>query len=93
MLLESSELQRHAGYNLEDPAEQTQGRRDSEMSYPGLDRRLMVMLNGLIQKDEHLAAIWRIQIKQAVRVATRYAPPSLSLWAPHRLARRRADAT
>jgi len=33
-------------------------------------------------------------IKQAVRVATQYAPASLlPQWAPQRLARRRADAT
>jgi len=33
-------------------------------------------------------------IKQAVRVATRYAPdPLLPPWAPQRLARRRAEAT
>jgi len=31
--------------------------------------------------------------KQAVRVATQYAPPLSSPWAPKRLARRRADAT
>ena len=32
--------------------------------------------------------------KQAVRVATQYAPaPPISLWAPKGLARRRADAT
>jgi len=31
--------------------------------------------------------------KQAVRVATQYAPAPLPPWAPKRLARRRADAT
>jgi len=41
-----------------------------------------------------LAELAAVHNEQAVRVATRYTPaPLLLLWAPQRLARRRADAT
>ena len=38
------------------------------------------------------AHLVKLVIQQAVRVATQYAPPLLSPWAPQRLARRRVDA-